>query len=269
MFRRQCWISFDADESTLRLHRPAPASSGADRIVWASDFPHPDAKYPGTTTMLGRDHRGARPDEQVAIAGGNAADLYGIDLALMAAGVAERVLGPWSSSNNGRVRAAVGDAPNPRPSRREPWHDHARRARSRRSAPSGSLRRRRRAACPGIEDLLERDQGNKGSWRAGLLVANGRPVGPVAARFPVTTAALLGVPGMRSALWSELEPGAEIPEHSGPDAGVLRYHLGVRCGDDAAVRVGDTVVPYRDGRGRAVRRHRCPTRRGTTARSPG
>ena len=28
---------------------------------------------------------------------------------------------------------------------------------------------------------------------------------------------------------------------------MLRYHLGVRCGDEAALRIGDLVVPYRDG----------------------
>ena len=50
-FRRQCWISFDADESTIPFTATSPYV-GADRIVWASDFPHPDAKYPGTTALL-------------------------------------------------------------------------------------------------------------------------------------------------------------------------------------------------------------------------
>ena len=38
-------------------------------------------------------------------------------------------------------------------------------------------------------------------------------------------------------LWSVLDPGSELPEHVGPNAGVLRYHLGVRCGQDAALAV--------------------------------
>ena len=50
-FRRQCWISFDPDESTLAFTANSPLV-GADRIVWASDYPHPDAKYPGTTREL-------------------------------------------------------------------------------------------------------------------------------------------------------------------------------------------------------------------------
>ena len=50
-FRRQCYISFDPDESALPLAATSPLC-GADRIVWASDFPHPDAKYPGVTEEL-------------------------------------------------------------------------------------------------------------------------------------------------------------------------------------------------------------------------
>jgi len=39
-FRRQCWISFDPDETTI----PAMVKHcGADKFIWASDFPHFDA----------------------------------------------------------------------------------------------------------------------------------------------------------------------------------------------------------------------------------
>jgi uncharacterized protein len=39
-FRRQCWISFDPDETTI----PAMVQHcGADKFIWASDFPHFDA----------------------------------------------------------------------------------------------------------------------------------------------------------------------------------------------------------------------------------
>jgi predicted TIM-barrel fold metal-dependent hydrolase len=78
-FRRQCWISFDADESTLEFTARSPLV-GADRIVWASDFPHPDAKYPGTTAMLREAIAGLPQDAQQKIAGGNAAELYGLSL---------------------------------------------------------------------------------------------------------------------------------------------------------------------------------------------
>jgi predicted TIM-barrel fold metal-dependent hydrolase len=46
--KRQCWISFDPDESMLAFTARSPLV-GAERIIWASDYPHPDAKFPGVT----------------------------------------------------------------------------------------------------------------------------------------------------------------------------------------------------------------------------
>ena len=79
IFKRQCYISFDADESTLAFTARSPLV-GADRIVWASDFPHPDAKYPGTTALLGETIAELPLADQQLIAGGNAATLYSLDL---------------------------------------------------------------------------------------------------------------------------------------------------------------------------------------------
>jgi len=50
-FRRQCYISFDPDESTLAFTAMSPLV-GADRVIWASDYPHPDAKFPGVVQDL-------------------------------------------------------------------------------------------------------------------------------------------------------------------------------------------------------------------------
>lgn len=80
IFRRQCWISFDPDETTLEFTARSPLV-GAERIVWASDFPHPDAKYPGTTRMLADAISGLPRSDQQAIAGSNAAALYGLETA--------------------------------------------------------------------------------------------------------------------------------------------------------------------------------------------
>ena len=76
-FKRQCWISFDPDESTLAFTARSPLC-GADRIIWASDYPHPDAKFPGTTDELSEAIAELPRAEQVRIAGGNASELYGI-----------------------------------------------------------------------------------------------------------------------------------------------------------------------------------------------
>ena len=48
-FARQCFISADPDEKTI----PAMASLvGEDKIVFASDYPHPDGIFPGCVTTL-------------------------------------------------------------------------------------------------------------------------------------------------------------------------------------------------------------------------
>lgn len=164
--------------------------------------------------------------------------------------VVEQALGRAATWNNDQVRAHATDRfePNPRRVDDLPWNQHlqdrwtAIRSDWDRFADAGGR-------LPRIEDLISEDQGNEGSWRAGLLVSRGRPVGAPAHRFPATMAALESVPGLWSALWSVLDPGASLHEHVGPNAGVLRYHLGVRCGDDAALSVGQAITPYRDGVG--------------------
>jgi uncharacterized protein len=76
-FRRQCWISFDPDESMLAFTARSPLV-GADRIIWASDYPHPDAKFPGVTEELAEALEGLTFDEKKAITAESATALYGI-----------------------------------------------------------------------------------------------------------------------------------------------------------------------------------------------
>jgi predicted TIM-barrel fold metal-dependent hydrolase len=76
-FRRQCWISFDPDESMLAFTANSPLC-GADRIIWASDYPHPDAKFPGVTEELAEALEGLTYDQKRAITSESALALYGI-----------------------------------------------------------------------------------------------------------------------------------------------------------------------------------------------
>jgi predicted TIM-barrel fold metal-dependent hydrolase len=76
-FRRQCYISFDPDESTLAFTANHPLV-GADRIIWASDYPHPDAKFPGITEELAEALEGLSFEEKQAITSESAIALYGI-----------------------------------------------------------------------------------------------------------------------------------------------------------------------------------------------
>ncbi len=158
---------------------------------------------------------------------------------------AEEMLGRLVDANNDRIHAAEQGLPPLRPTSDLGWDAEVvvnwRRIRDEWDgfvAAGGRL--------PLIDEVIDEHQGNEGPWRAGLMVAKGRPCG-VAHRFPVTMEVLGHIPGLRSALWSQLDPGTELPEHRGPNAGVLRYHLGVRCGADAGLRIGDEVVAYADG----------------------
>jgi predicted TIM-barrel fold metal-dependent hydrolase len=74
-FKRQCWISFDPDETTLPLLAPV---IGEDRIVWASDYPHLDATFPGVVDELEEHLVKLPPSARDKVRGANAATLYGL-----------------------------------------------------------------------------------------------------------------------------------------------------------------------------------------------
>jgi predicted TIM-barrel fold metal-dependent hydrolase len=80
-FRRQCWVSFEPDDPTL----PRLADLiGTDRIVWASDFPHADAIYPGAAESIRRLVAGLDVADQRRIVGGNASEAYRLGAELAA-----------------------------------------------------------------------------------------------------------------------------------------------------------------------------------------
>ncbi|MGQ0802821.1 MAG: amidohydrolase family protein [Actinomycetota bacterium] len=74
-FRRQCWISFDPGERTAGVLGPL---CGADRFVWASDFPHSDAKYPGVVDELREANADLEPETRAGLFGRNALEMYGM-----------------------------------------------------------------------------------------------------------------------------------------------------------------------------------------------
>jgi len=75
VFRRQCWISFDPDEAALAF---TANYIGADRVLWASDYPHPDAKIPGIVDELREATEGLTDTQRRLIFGENALRLYNI-----------------------------------------------------------------------------------------------------------------------------------------------------------------------------------------------
>jgi uncharacterized protein len=74
-FLRQGFISFDPGERTMAA---LTRFIGTDTMIWASDFPHSDAKYPGVVAEL-REHAGDLPPAARAkLLGANARRLYGL-----------------------------------------------------------------------------------------------------------------------------------------------------------------------------------------------
>jgi predicted TIM-barrel fold metal-dependent hydrolase len=73
-FRRQCFISGDPDE-TAAPH--VIDHVGADRFMWATDYPHPD--HPGTwVRALERFVEPLSPETRARVLGGNVARIFGL-----------------------------------------------------------------------------------------------------------------------------------------------------------------------------------------------
>ncbi len=78
-FQRNCVISFDPGERTMGAMAEL---AGDGNLIWASDFPHSDAKYPGVVDEL-MESVGHLPDDRARkILGTNAARVYGIEAEL-------------------------------------------------------------------------------------------------------------------------------------------------------------------------------------------
>ena len=80
-------------------------------------------------------------------------------------------------------------------------------------------------------------------WRGGDRVESN------AALCPATAATIAAIPGLDSASFAILAPGAHVPAHRGATRGLLTCHLGliVPRDGDARMRVGDRVVRWAEG----------------------
>jgi len=71
-FKRQCWVSFEPEEWNLAA---CTEYLGSDRVVWASDYPHPEY-HPGVVDEVRASIASLDADAQARVLGGNATDLY-------------------------------------------------------------------------------------------------------------------------------------------------------------------------------------------------
>jgi uncharacterized protein len=75
-FRRQCWIAYDADESTL----PYVVSHGlGDNILWGADYPHFDCLFPGALGELREKLESFPPEVGDRLLRANPAKFYNVD----------------------------------------------------------------------------------------------------------------------------------------------------------------------------------------------
>jgi aspartyl/asparaginyl beta-hydroxylase (cupin superfamily) len=88
---------------------------------------------------------------------------------------------------------------------------------------------RHRDAVPPLKDISPdhaRIAGD-GNWRSFFLIGYRYEVAENCARAPVTAALVRQIPGLNSAFFSILEPGATIPRHRGVTRGLVTCHLGL------------------------------------------
>jgi predicted TIM-barrel fold metal-dependent hydrolase len=75
-FLRQGYVSFDPGEHTMAA---LTKFIGTETMIWASDFPHSDAKYPGVVDELREHTNDLTPEARANLFGRNAIRLYGLE----------------------------------------------------------------------------------------------------------------------------------------------------------------------------------------------
>jgi predicted TIM-barrel fold metal-dependent hydrolase len=75
LFQRNCWISFEPVEGSLKV---LADYIGPDKIMWATDYPHADGFFPGAPDMVRERIKGLSPETQRGVLAGGALGFYGM-----------------------------------------------------------------------------------------------------------------------------------------------------------------------------------------------
>ena len=77
-FRRNCWVGASAlfDEGSTAVRHQI----GIDRVMWGTDYPHPEGSWPKTREKLLTFMKGLPEDELTAMFAGNALNCYDVDV---------------------------------------------------------------------------------------------------------------------------------------------------------------------------------------------
>lgn len=89
-------------------------------------------------------------------------------------------------------------------------------------------------------------------WKTFLFTGFGATSETAGQVCPNTWRILQTIPGLKTAMFSVLEPGKELIPHRGPYNGVLRFHLGLVVPDTdpqkVGIRVGDEICSWEEGK---------------------
>jgi predicted TIM-barrel fold metal-dependent hydrolase len=75
LFQRQCWISFEPVEGSLKV---LADYIGPHKIMWATDYPHPDGFFPGAPAMVQKQLEGLSAETKHQVMAGGAMGFYGL-----------------------------------------------------------------------------------------------------------------------------------------------------------------------------------------------
>jgi predicted TIM-barrel fold metal-dependent hydrolase len=76
LFKRNCWISFEPVEGSLHV---LADYVGPNKIMWATDYPHPDGFFPGAPDMVMKQLEGLSAETKHGVMAGGALSFYGMN----------------------------------------------------------------------------------------------------------------------------------------------------------------------------------------------
>jgi len=76
LFQRNCWISFEPVEGSIKV---LADYIGPQKILWATDYPHPDGFFPGAPKMMMDRMEGLSPQTKRGVMAGGAMGFYGLN----------------------------------------------------------------------------------------------------------------------------------------------------------------------------------------------
>jgi len=105
---------------------------------------------------------------------------------------------------------------------------------------------------PGFEEIqaVQQDLSNDKRWKIFPLYLYGNKIEGNQKRCPQTVEALSKIPKLRAAMFSVFQAKKSLPPHTGPYAGVLRYHLGVKvpANKQCGITVGGDTAYWEEGK---------------------